>query len=101
MRCAVARVVQLIYERALVAFPVTSHLWLQYARFVETQVKMPDVINSVYKRAARNCPWVTLRALESPKLADYRKLQGSSNLSSCSQHRRMRCRFPPCVIFYL
>lgn len=50
--------VQLLYERALVAFPVTSHLWLQYARFVETKLKIAAVINGIYERASRNCPWV-------------------------------------------
>eukprot|EP00878_Enallax_costatus_P019725 GHUV01020818.1.p1 GENE.GHUV01020818.1~~GHUV01020818.1.p1 ORF type:complete len:482 (+),score=163.78 GHUV01020818.1:194-1639(+) len=50
--------VQLLYERAVSVFPVTSELWLQYTRYLETEVKVPTLINQVYARAVRNCPWV-------------------------------------------
>ena len=30
--------VQIIYERALAAFPLTSHLWLEYARYLEAKL---------------------------------------------------------------
>ncbi|KAK9813405.1 hypothetical protein WJX73_006344 [Symbiochloris irregularis] len=50
--------VQLLYERALAKFPVTHHLWVCYARYLETHVKLPDLVDSVYRRAVRNCPWV-------------------------------------------
>jgi hypothetical protein len=49
---------QVIFERALARFPVTSHLWLQYARFAESKLENIGVVNDIYKRAARNCPWV-------------------------------------------
>jgi hypothetical protein len=39
--------VQLLYERAVAAFPLTSQLWLQYVRYLEAEVKVPDVINKV------------------------------------------------------
>eukprot|EP00775_Hariotina_reticulata_P001716 gene1716-2059_t len=61
---------QLLYERAIAAFPVTSELWLQYTKWLEAELKVPSVINKVYARAVRNCPWVgalwaaALRALE-------------------------------------
>jgi hypothetical protein len=29
---------QIIYERALTAFPLTQHLWLEYARYVEAKL---------------------------------------------------------------
>ncbi|KAL4424967.1 hypothetical protein ABPG77_002852 [Micractinium sp. CCAP 211/92] len=62
--------VQVVYERAVAAFPVTHYLWSQYARYLEAHLKINSVINRVYARAVRNCPWVgqlwgrALRALE-------------------------------------
>jgi hypothetical protein len=29
---------QIIYERALAAFPLTQHLWLEYARYLEAKL---------------------------------------------------------------
>ena len=62
--------VQLLYERALAAFPVTTYLWQAYAYYMQDHIKVPAATNSVYGRALRNCPWVgslwanALRALE-------------------------------------
>lgn len=62
--------VQLVYERALAAFPVTHYLWQAYAYYLQDHLKVPAAINAVYSRALRNCPWVgslwanALRALE-------------------------------------
>lgn len=39
--------VQLLYERAVSVFPVTSELWLQYTRYLETELKVPTLINQV------------------------------------------------------
>jgi hypothetical protein len=39
--------VQLLYERALAVFPVTSDLWLQYTRYLEAELKVPALINKV------------------------------------------------------
>lgn len=39
--------VQLLYERVVSSFPVTSQLWLQYGRFLESEIKVPDVTNKV------------------------------------------------------
>lgn len=62
--------VQLIYERAIAAFPVTHYLWQGYANYVQDHLKAPLIVSAVYARAVRNCPWVgslwanALRALE-------------------------------------
>jgi hypothetical protein len=59
-----------VFERAVAAFPVTAELWQQYASYLEKTVKIPAVVDAVYGRALRNCPWVgamwgrALRALE-------------------------------------
>ncbi|GLC34775.1 hypothetical protein PLESTB_001162500 [Pleodorina starrii] len=50
--------VQVVYERAVAAFPLTHSLWLQYGQYMETHIKLPGPINDVYGRAVRNCPWV-------------------------------------------
>mgnify|MGYP001810646831 CR=1 FL=1 len=31
---------QVVYERAVAAFPVTHYLWLQYARYLESHLKI-------------------------------------------------------------
>ncbi|GIL49503.1 hypothetical protein Vafri_5836, partial [Volvox africanus] len=54
----VARV-QVLYERAVAAFPVTHSLWLQYGQYMETHTKLPGPIKSVYDRAVRSCPWIS------------------------------------------
>ena len=62
--------VQLIYERALAAFPVTHYIWQAYANYVQDHLRAAAPTNKVYNRAVRNCPWVgslwanALRALE-------------------------------------
>ena len=62
--------VQLIYERAIAAFPVTHYLWQAYADYLQENLKVPFIITAVYTRAVKNCPWVgslwagALRALE-------------------------------------
>ncbi|KAI8465892.1 MAG: hypothetical protein J3K34DRAFT_452483 [Monoraphidium minutum] len=62
--------VQVMFERAVAAFPVTAELWLQYASYLEKAVKIAAVVDATYARARRNCPWVgalwarSLRALE-------------------------------------
>ncbi|EFJ45259.1 hypothetical protein VOLCADRAFT_118442 [Volvox carteri f. nagariensis] len=50
--------VQVLYERAVAAFPLTYSLWLQYGQYMETHTKLAGPINAVYGRAVRNCPWV-------------------------------------------
>lgn len=51
--------VQCCYERAVAAFPVTSELWMQYGRYIETHLRsIPGLVSLVYDRALRNCYWV-------------------------------------------
>jgi hypothetical protein len=37
----------MLHERVLCSFPVTSQLWLQYGRYLESEIKVHDVINKV------------------------------------------------------
>lgn len=68
--------VQLIYERAIAAFPVTHYLWQAYADYLQENLKVPFIITAVYTRAVKNCPWVgslwagALRALELTAVLD-------------------------------
>ncbi|KAL5789204.1 hypothetical protein ACOSQ2_004092 [Xanthoceras sorbifolium] len=50
--------VQLLYERAVTDFPVSSDLWLDYTRYLDKTLKVGNVIRDVYARATKNCPWV-------------------------------------------
>ena len=59
-----------MYECAIAAFPVTHYLWQSSADYLQGNLKVPSIVNAVYSRAVRNCPWVgtlwanALRALE-------------------------------------
>lgn len=81
--------VQLLYERALAVFPVTTYLWQAYAYYMQDHIKVPAATNSVYSRAVRNCPWVgtlwanALRALELHSICD--EQQHASLYSSALQ----------------
>eukprot|EP00850_Spirogloea_muscicola_P000612 SM000002S05692 [mRNA] locus=s2:1682230:1687648:+ [translate_table: standard] len=51
---------QILYERAVAAFPVNHDLWLQYTAYLDNSLKacVHSVIVGAYARAVRNCPWV-------------------------------------------
>ena len=73
--------VQLLYERAITDFPVSSDLWLDYTQYLDKTLKVyPSifcfnppvaaiciliysplqvgiVVRDVYSRATKNCPW--------------------------------------------
>ncbi|KAJ3681419.1 hypothetical protein LUZ60_015908 [Juncus effusus] len=49
--------VQILYERAISEFQVSSDLWLAYTNYVDT-LKLPSIAKNVYYRATRNCTWV-------------------------------------------
>ncbi|CAM6111706.1 unnamed protein product [Calypogeia fissa] len=49
---------QILYERAVAAFPVNQDVWIKYIQYLETNLKVFPVLKGVYARAVRNCPWV-------------------------------------------
>ncbi|CAI0376799.1 unnamed protein product [Linum tenue] len=50
--------VQVLFERAVAEFPVSSDLWLDYVRYMDRTLKVGNVVRDVYTRASKNCPWV-------------------------------------------
>ncbi|KAG6480103.1 hypothetical protein ZIOFF_063581 [Zingiber officinale] len=50
--------IQILYERAVSRFPVSSDLWLGYTSYLDQNLKVPTILRSVYSRATRNCTWV-------------------------------------------
>ncbi|GMH23840.1 hypothetical protein Nepgr_025683 [Nepenthes gracilis] len=50
--------VQILYERAVTDFPISSDLWLGYARYLDKTLKVGNVVKDFYTRATRNCPWI-------------------------------------------
>ncbi|KAF3781356.1 Squamous cell carcinoma antigen recognized by T-cells 3 [Nymphaea thermarum] len=50
--------IQVLYERAITEFSVSSDLWLNYTSYVDNKLKVPNVIKAVYTRATRSCPWI-------------------------------------------
>ncbi|KAK7874320.1 hypothetical protein R5R35_007795 [Gryllus longicercus] len=49
--------VQCLYERALAELCLDPVLWLDYLKYVDTQLKIDSIVLSVCERAVRNCPW--------------------------------------------
>ncbi|XP_078433792.1 EMBRYO DEFECTIVE 140 [Wolffia australiana] len=50
--------VQVLYERAVSEFPISSDLWLNYTRYMDKTLKIASVLKNVYSRATRNCSWI-------------------------------------------
>ncbi|KAM7481993.1 hypothetical protein LguiB_006576 [Lonicera macranthoides] len=50
--------VQILYERAVTEFPISSDLWLDYTHYLDKTLKVARILKDVYYRATRNCPWV-------------------------------------------
>ncbi|CAI9765278.1 unnamed protein product [Fraxinus pennsylvanica] len=50
--------VNILYERAITEFPISSDLWLDYTRYLDKTFKTSKIVRDVYNRATRNCPWV-------------------------------------------
>ena len=53
-----ARRVIVMFERAIVEFPVAEKMWREYLHFAECQEGVDIEVSDVYERALRNCPWV-------------------------------------------
>ncbi len=49
--------IQCMYERRLAAHCLVPDYWLEYVRYLDTQLKNGDVSLSVHERAVRNCYW--------------------------------------------
>ncbi|KAE8688795.1 hypothetical protein F3Y22_tig00110956pilonHSYRG00244 [Hibiscus syriacus] len=50
--------VQILYERAITDFPVSSDIWHHYTRYLDKTLKAGNVVKDVSYRATRSCPWV-------------------------------------------
>lgn len=50
--------VQILYERAITEFPISSDLWIDYTHYLEKTLKVGNVLKEAICRATRNCPWV-------------------------------------------
>ncbi|KAJ6928112.1 hypothetical protein NC651_011959 [Populus alba x Populus x berolinensis] len=50
--------VQVLYERAMADFPISSDLWLDYTHYLDRTLKVGNVLRDVYSRATKNCPWI-------------------------------------------
>ncbi|KAK4739542.1 hypothetical protein R3W88_003239 [Solanum pinnatisectum] len=50
--------IQILFERAITEFPISSELWLDYTHYMDKTLKTSSLVRDIYKRASRNCPWV-------------------------------------------
>ncbi|KAK3753239.1 hypothetical protein QZH41_004454 [Actinostola sp. cb2023] len=68
--------IQCLYERALKENCLVGDLWIEYTGYLDSKLKISSVVLPAYKRALRNCPWVSvlwqnyMRALERSKAED-------------------------------
>ncbi|XP_031571571.1 squamous cell carcinoma antigen recognized by T-cells 3-like [Actinia tenebrosa] len=66
--------IQCLYERALKENCLVGDLWIEYTGYLDFKLKMPSIAITVYERALRNCPWVSvlwqnyMKALERSKV---------------------------------
>ena len=49
--------ITVLYERALAELSLQAFLWLDYVTYLETDLKIEEVLDPVFKRAVRNVPW--------------------------------------------
>ncbi|XP_073155276.1 uncharacterized protein [Henckelia pumila] len=86
--------IQILYERALAEFPVSSDLWFDYTQYLDKTFKTSRIVRDVYYRATRNCPWVGetwvryLRSIE--------RSNGSEEELSTAFEKSMRYSFTSC-----
>ncbi|XP_023217913.1 squamous cell carcinoma antigen recognized by T-cells 3-like [Centruroides sculpturatus] len=53
--------VQCIYERAITDNCLVPDLWQKYTKYLDTQLRIDNIVLTAHERAVRNCPWsVTL-----------------------------------------
>ncbi|KAL3643800.1 hypothetical protein CASFOL_014615 [Castilleja foliolosa] len=50
--------IQILYERAIADFPVSSDLWIEYTQYLDKTFKTARIVRDAYYRATRNCHWV-------------------------------------------
>ncbi|XP_047337587.1 squamous cell carcinoma antigen recognized by T-cells 3 isoform X2 [Impatiens glandulifera] len=50
--------VQALYERAIMDFPISTTLWVDYTGYLDRTLKGAAIVRDVYSRATKNCPWV-------------------------------------------
>ncbi|KAH6825918.1 EMBRYO DEFECTIVE 140 [Perilla frutescens var. hirtella] len=50
--------IQILYERAILEFPISADLWLDYTQYLDKTFKTARIVRDSYYRATRNCPWV-------------------------------------------
>ncbi|KAK7934120.1 hypothetical protein WMY93_005016 [Mugilogobius chulae] len=49
--------IQMIFERALAENCLVPDMWAKYAKYLDRQLKIKDLVLSTHERAVRNCPW--------------------------------------------
>ena len=49
--------ISVLYERAITELSLESSIWLDYITYLESTIKIEQVLDPVFHRAARNVPW--------------------------------------------
>ncbi|XP_072990552.1 uncharacterized protein [Typha latifolia] len=84
--------VQILYERAVSEFPVSSDLWLGYTSYLDRTLKVPSILKNVYSKGTRNCPWVG--ELWVRYLLSLERLHASEEELKCVFEQSVQCAFP-------
>ncbi|KAL0927795.1 hypothetical protein M5K25_002005 [Dendrobium thyrsiflorum] len=84
--------VQVLYERALADFPVSSDLWLGYTSYLDRTLKVSEFVKDVYSRATRNCTWIGQLWIN--HMLALERLSASEKELSTVFERAIQCSFP-------
>ncbi|CAF0880688.1 unnamed protein product [Rotaria sp. Silwood1] len=66
--------IQCLYERAIVDNCLDGDLWLSYIDFAEEYLSSTTILQSIFERSLRNCPWVASLWI---RYAEYMELTGN------------------------
>ncbi|KAI0529387.1 hypothetical protein KFK09_001936 [Dendrobium nobile] len=84
--------VQVLYERALADFPVSSDLWLGYTSYLDRTLKVSEFVKDVYSRATRNCTWIGQLWIN--HMLALERMSASEKELSTVFERAIQCSFP-------
>ncbi|CAF1246998.1 unnamed protein product [Rotaria magnacalcarata] len=72
--------IQCLYERAIVDNCLDGDLWLSYLDFAEEYLSSTNILQSIFERALRNCPWVATLWIRYAEYMEFNKTIDHSEL---------------------
>jgi len=72
--------IQCLYERAIVDNCLDGDLWLSYIDFCEEHFSSTTILQSIFERSLRNCPWVATLWIRYAEYMELNKIVDHSEL---------------------